>query len=50
MRQTAVMMVRTQKPQFHFVTLRMKAVKRGPKYGERMTNPAQTLILRLELS
>jgi hypothetical protein len=31
MRQRPVSMVRSQKPQFHFVTLRMKAVKRGPK-------------------
>jgi hypothetical protein len=47
MRQRPVNIVRSQKPQFHFVTLRMKAVKRGPRYGERITKPAQMLILRL---
>jgi hypothetical protein len=30
-RQIPVNMVRSQKPQFHFVAVRMKAVKRGPK-------------------
>jgi hypothetical protein len=30
-RQRPVSMVSSQKPQFHFVTERMKAVKRGPK-------------------
>jgi hypothetical protein len=46
-KQTAVIIVRSQKPHSHFVALRIKAVKRGPKYGERITNPAQMLILRL---
>jgi hypothetical protein len=30
-RQTPVIIVRSQKPQFHFEVLRMKAVKSGPK-------------------
>jgi hypothetical protein len=40
-------MVSSQNPQFHFVTERMNAVNSGPKYGDRMTNPAQILIFRL---
>jgi hypothetical protein len=46
-RQSPVMIVRTQKAQFHVWVETMKAVNRGPKYGERITKPVQMLILRL---